>query len=137
MYVFFSSQQFGRKFVIISPQKRKKKGVCGVLKLDFFSYHLIVITHLLSWVLPRPENDYAGFFFPSLQGSTEAPFSHLDKAALFYFSKGSLIEILSLCTISNQDYDGSKWYLDMKTSSLAPKTEAEMDSSTDYERDTQ
>ena len=56
-------------------KKKGKKGVCGVLKLDFFFYHLIVITHLLSWVLPRPENDYAGFFFPSLQGSTEAPFS--------------------------------------------------------------
>ena len=79
MYLFFSSQQFGRKFVIIF-QKKSKKGVCGVLKLDFFFYHLIVITHLLSWVLPRPENDYAGFFPLACRDRPKPHFPHLAKA---------------------------------------------------------
>ena len=99
MYLFFSSQQFGRKFVIIFQKKKEtKKGVCGVLKLDFFFYHLIVITHLLSWVLPRPENDYAGFFSLACRDQPKPHFPHLDikLITLFDFFKGLLLK-LCLC----------------------------------------
>ena len=78
--------------------KKKKKRCVWCIEVGFFFYHLIVITHLLSWVLPRPENDYAGFFSLACRDQPKPHFPHLDikLITLFDFFKGLLLK-LCLC----------------------------------------
>ena len=90
--MFFSSQQFGRKFVIIFQKKRKKRCVwCIEVGFFFLPSHRHYAPFIMGFAKAREWLCWI-FFSLACRDRPKPHFPHLDKAALFDFLKGILLK---------------------------------------------